>query len=79
MTEEQPAQGVHRVCRFNCRPLDNTLCLGAVSHTADFSGPRPSVFTLRLSGPRAPLFRGDWPRRVLQTPGFLDVLPPSRP
>lgn len=62
MTEEQPARGVHRVCRFLCRPLENTLCVGAQCHTQlTFLGPRPSVLTMRLSGPRAPLFGGAGP------------------
>lgn len=69
MTEEQPAQGVHRVCGFNCRPLENTLCLGAVSHTADFSGPRPSVFTLRLSG-SGPLVPGGLAQAHAADPGL---------
>lgn len=58
MTEEQPAQGVHRVCRFNCRPLENTLCLGAQCHTQlTFLGPstlRVHHAALRTSGPLVP-------------------------
>lgn len=58
MTEEQPAQGVHRVCRFNCRPLENTLCLGAQCHTQlTFFGPstlRVHHAALRTSGPLVP-------------------------
>lgn len=60
-------------------PGEHPLCRSTVSHTADFS--RPSTLrvhhaALRTSGPPV---RGGWPRRVLQTPGFLQVLPPSRP